>query len=108
MTAFEELQTRVAGDAALQERLQSAEDEETFLQTVEALARELGFDLDRDEIRTGIEASTAAAKGTELSDQDLANVAGGGVLTGAALSYLCFYGGIYTYRWATANCITGT
>lgn len=108
MTAFEELQTRVAGDAALQERLQAAEDEESFIRTVEALAGELGFDLHFDEIRAGIEASTAAAKVTELSDQDLANVAGGGVLTGAAVSYLCFYGGNYTFRWATANCITGT
>lgn len=101
MSTFSELQTRVAGDADLQQRLQAAEDEESFVQTVEALARELGFDLDRETIRSGIEASTAAAAGTELSDEDLASVAGGTLTT---VSYLCFDGG-YTLR-TTVNCRT--
>lgn len=89
MNAFQELQSRVAESEALQERLQAAEAKESFIETVEEMARELGFDLDRETIRSGIEASTAAAASPELSDEDLANVAGGTLY----VSYLCFGGG---------------
>lgn len=100
MSTFEELQARVAKDTALQERLQAAEDEDTFVEMVEEFANELGLDLDTETIRTGIEQSTARAT-TELSDTDLAEVAGGtfhktvNCQTYAYDTYLCF-GGRYT------------
>ena len=81
MSTFEELRARVAGDTALQERLEGADNAESFVAMVGDMARDLGFDLDNETIRQGIEASTAGAASTELSDDDLGDVGGAGTFT---------------------------
>ena len=66
------LRAKLKEDAGLREKLQGAADLDTFL----ALAKEAGFDVSKAELL-----KLSAQETLELSDEELAEVSGGGGLT---------------------------